>query len=242
MPSRSSRVNGYAVLCCAAALRVTRPARCGTVAVKAEREPFGPVSGAKVPHDFRQNRPTAGRGLLVSRTCAPFGVVPAASGRRSLPAGINTTGATPTKAGGVFTRVFTPLFTPPLPTDRASGQKGGVAPVHSLSAGAVWSCRSRTKNPNKDSEKWKGVCLHPPQCPRKHFAAPRTAPSTAPRITPERAETWGFPSITHPHRLGLVDPPPVQNRSRVRPSSRSCARADYDDVPRRKSSAESWPS
>ena len=47
-----------------------------------------------------KNRPTAGRVLLVGLTCAPFVVVPATSGRRSLPAGTNTTGATPPKAGG----------------------------------------------------------------------------------------------------------------------------------------------
>ena len=41
------RVNGCAVLRCAPVLRVTRLARCGTVAVKAEMEPFGPVSGRK---------------------------------------------------------------------------------------------------------------------------------------------------------------------------------------------------
>ena len=77
------------------------PGRCGTVAVKAEMEHFGPVSRAKVPHDFRQNRPTAGRGLLVSRSCAPFVVVPAASGRGSLPAGINTGRERPHGEGGL---------------------------------------------------------------------------------------------------------------------------------------------
>ena len=48
--------------------------------------------------------------------------------------------------------------TPPPPsTDRASGQKGGVAPVLSLSAGAVRVVRSSTKNQNKAGGKMKWV-------------------------------------------------------------------------------------
>ena len=39
MPPRSGRVNGCAVLRCAAALRVTHPARCGRMTVKGRRVP-----------------------------------------------------------------------------------------------------------------------------------------------------------------------------------------------------------
>ena len=56
----------------------------------------------------------------------------------------------------------TPGATPPPSADRASGQKGGVAPVPSLPAGAARVVRSRTKNPNGDSDKWKGEMPHPP--------------------------------------------------------------------------------
>ena len=39
---------------CAPALRVTHPARGGTVAVTADKFPVGPVSEAKVHHDSRR--------------------------------------------------------------------------------------------------------------------------------------------------------------------------------------------
>ena len=51
--------------------------------------------------------------------------------------------------------------------------------------------------------------------------------------TPNGEKRAGFPSTKHPQRLGLIDPQPVQNRSHVSACSRSCARADYDDVARR---------
>ena len=47
-----------------------------------------------------KKRPTAGRVLLVGRTCAPFVVVRPARGPGNLPARINTTGATHPKGGG----------------------------------------------------------------------------------------------------------------------------------------------
>ena len=50
--------------------------------------------------------------------------------------------------------------------------------------------------------------------------------------TPNGEKRAGFPSTKHPQRLGLIDPQPVQNRSHVSACSRSCARADYDDVAR----------
>ena len=40
---------------------------------------------------------------------------------------------------------------------RASGTKGGVAPVLALAAGAVRVVRSKTKNPNNDSGNGSGV-------------------------------------------------------------------------------------
>ena len=86
-----------------------------------------------------------------------------ACGPGSLPAGIHTTGATPPTAwGGVCcTGCDTRCCPPPSPI-RASGRKGGVAPVFPLSAGADRVTRSRTKNPNNDSAKWKGGMLQPP--------------------------------------------------------------------------------
>ena len=55
-----------------------------------------------------------------------------------------------------------PGVTPPHSPSRASGGKGGVAPVFSLSAGAVRSRRCRTNNPNRHSGTWTGGMLHPP--------------------------------------------------------------------------------
>ena len=52
--------------------------------------------------------------------------------------------------------------TPPLLPNRASGEKGGVAPVSPRSAGAVRVGRSRTKNPNDDGGNMEGGCDTPP--------------------------------------------------------------------------------
>ena len=58
----------------------------------------------------------------------------------------------PQRRGGgiVDTSVDTSVDTPPS-TDRASGQKGGVAPVQSLPAGAARAVRSSSKSPSKTS-------------------------------------------------------------------------------------------
>ena len=68
----------------------------------------------------------------------------------------------PQRRGGDGTPGGTLGGTPPRLPNRASGEKGGVAPVSPLSAGAVRVGRSRTNNPNNDSEQWKGGMGHPP--------------------------------------------------------------------------------
>ena len=68
----------------------------------------------------------------------------------------------PRRGGGCATPGATPGATPTPSADRASGQKRGVAPVQSLPAGAARVVRSRTKNPNGDSEKWTRGVPHPP--------------------------------------------------------------------------------
>ena len=71
-------------------------------------------------------------------------------------------GATPPTAAGVcHAGCHTACHTPPEPC-RASGQKGGVAPVLSLTAGAVRVRRSTTNSPNNDGETWTGGVPHPP--------------------------------------------------------------------------------
>ena len=67
----------------------------------------------------------------------------------------------PRRGGGCATPGATPGATPTPSADRASGHKGGVAPVQSLPAGASRVVRSRTKNPNGDSEKWTRGVPHP---------------------------------------------------------------------------------
>ena len=70
-------------------------------------------------------------------------------------------GSDPHGEGGgiVDTGVDTGVDTPPS-TDRASGQKGGVAPVQSLPAGAARAVRSSSKSTSKTSGKGRGVCRH----------------------------------------------------------------------------------
>ena len=77
------------------------------------------------------------------------------AGRGAFPQGYMRTGATPPKAAGASDTVPDTGADTPRSPNRASGQKGGVAPVLSLSAGAVRVVRSRTKNPNGAGENWK---------------------------------------------------------------------------------------
>ena len=155
--------------------------------------PFGPVSGAKIPHDFRQNRPTAGRGLLVSRTCAPFVVVPAASGRGSLPAGIHTTGATPTERGGdCLHGCLHPCLHPPPRLTAPAVKKGGSLPSNPSPLARLGSSGLARKNRTKAGRKWMAGCLHPPHCfvytppsDRVNNSLPPTLPRALPRNGPD---------------------------------------------------------
>ena len=125
------------------------PKMCGTV----RRTPFfAPEAASRLLFGPGVNAAATatGRGEKASRFQTK--TVRPASGPVSLPAGIHTTGATP--VGGV-TPGLTPGGTPPPSTDRASGQKGGVAPVISRSAGADRSCRARMTNAKNDGDKWK---------------------------------------------------------------------------------------
>ena len=63
----------------------------------------------------------------------------------------------PQRRGGDGTPGGTLGGTPPPLPNRASGEKGGVAPVLALAAGAVRVVRSKTKNPNNDSGNGSGV-------------------------------------------------------------------------------------
>ena len=138
-------------------------------------------SGAKVHHDSRRP-PAAWR--AVDRPCAP-GVVVRPAGAAGEPSCRDTYGRErPHRRGkGSDTAPDTVADTPPSPC-RTSGKKRGVAPVSFLSAGAVRVGRSRTTNPNNDSEQWKGGMGHPPRlflghpplCPRPVF--PATEPAT----------------------------------------------------------------
>ena len=93
-----------------------------------------------------QQEPAAASLLVVRPVCGPG----------SLPARMHENGSDPPqRRRGRLTRCLTPWLTPPPSPNRASGQKGGVAPVLSLAADAVRVVRSRTTNPNSDSEKWK---------------------------------------------------------------------------------------
>ena len=205
------------------------------------------MSGAKTPHDSRQKRPTAGRVSLVGRTCAPFVVVRPACGRGSLPAGINMTGATPTERGGIVdTGVDTGVDTPPPRLTAPAVKKGGSlpsnpSPLARLGLSGLAS-KARTKPAGRGAVSVDTPpldLLTPPPTSASTKPCPAPCPAPCHGTSPKRA---GFPSSKYPHRLRLIDPPSVQNRSHVSACSRRCARADCDDVPRRKSSAKSWPS
>ena len=107
----------------------------------------------------------------------------------------------PPPAGGwCATPGATPGATPTPSADRSSGQKWGVAPVQSLPAGASRVVRSRTKNPNGDSDKWtRGVPHHPlsychtPPCVRVAFRLPCALPCALPRNGTETRGTIRSP-------------------------------------------------
>ena len=106
------------------------------------------------------------------------------------------TGATPPTAGGGW---YTWCTTPPLTVPRQR-QKRGVAPVPSLSAGAVRGRRLITKTPNSDGENWKGCVLHPPHCfwytPPSVCVPFCSTPAVTPIVTPERSSGQSSVSIT----------------------------------------------
>ena len=85
----------------------------------------------------------------------------------------------------------TPGATHPTWPCRASGKKGGVAPVLSLSAGAVRGRRLMTKNPHSDGGNWKGCVLHPLLCfwytPPSVCVPFCSTPTVTPIVTPERS-------------------------------------------------------
>ena len=138
------------------------------------------------------------------------------------PQGYIRTGATPPTAGGGWdTRGYTWCHTTLSPS-RASGKKGGVAPVLSLSAGAVRVVRSRTRNPNNDSEKATGGVGHPLPCfwytPPPLRVPFCSTPAVTPIVTPERSSGQlvrqlpgcqsSRPAIGAPTRVDDRSPPP----------------------------------
>ena len=101
----------------------------------------------------------------------------------------------------------TACHTPPEPC-RASGQKGGVAPVLSLTAGAVRVRRSTPNSPNNDGETWTGGVPHPPFClchtsPSVGVACSRT-PARTPARTPRTVQTTGQHRAPHVAASGLM--------------------------------------
>ena len=113
------------------------------------------------------------------------------AGRGAFQQGYLQTGATSPTAGGDGTPGGTLGGTPPHLPNRASGEKGGVAPVLSLSAGAVRERRARTKNTNNDSAKTTGGVVHPPRC---SWYTPRSVCvpfCSTPAVTPERSRRRG---------------------------------------------------
>ena len=153
------------------------------------RSPFNLGPGRKPNAHGGEKRPAAGPFWLVGRTvrgARSWRACPRSSGpsrrdklRRERP---------PPKAGGCVTPRVTRGVTHPPSTDRDSGQKGGVAPVQSPSAGADLSCRARTKNTNNDGLKWKVGLPHPPLCfchtPPSDCVALALTPALTPVLTP----------------------------------------------------------
>ncbi len=93
------------------------------------------------------------------------------------------------RGDGWDTAWYTTCYTPHS-SSRASGEKRGVAPVLSLSAGAVRGRRLITKKPNSDGGNWKAGVLHPPLCfwytPPSVRVPFRSTPAVTPASTPER--------------------------------------------------------
>ena len=91
----------------------------------------------------------------------------------------------------------TPSATPPHSPCRASGKKWGVAPVLSLSAGAVLERRARTTNTNNDGDTMDGGVVHPPSV-RVPLCV---TPAVTPIVTPERSSRRGnMARVTMPPR------------------------------------------
>ena len=185
----------------AAARRVTHPARSGTVAVKAEREPFGPVSGAKVHHDSR--RPPAAW-CAVDRPGAPGVVVRPASAAWE-PSRRDTYGLErPHRRGGWSATVpDTVADTPPSPCC-TSGKKRGPLPSSQLWLARHVLARTRRKTRTATREN----CMWWPDTHTALFLTPpplsvsgvTTTPATTPATTPERSRR-----TPDPHRESGAD-------------------------------------
>ena len=102
-----------------------------------------------------------------------------------------------------------PGVAPPHSPCRTSGKNVGVAPVFSLSAGAVRDRRRRTNNPNSDGDIWKGGMWHPPQlflwhppCCRCHMSL---GPGLGPGFDPGTGQRSGQTRLGHAAASGLIN-------------------------------------
>ena len=149
---------------------------------------MGNTAGQRHPHHEDMPPPVSN-----NQPDASLLVVRPACGPGSLPARIHEDGS------------GTPGVPPPTWPCRASGEKGGVAPVLSLSAGAVRVVRYRTRNPNNDSEKTMGGVGHPPLCywytPPPVCVPFCSTPAVTPVVTPEGSRQRG---AVHPPRQAIT--------------------------------------
>ena len=109
------------------------------------------------------------------------------------------------RRGGCGTPGGTLGATPPPSPCRASGKKWGVAPVLSLSAGAVRERRARTTNTNNDGDTMDGCVVHQTLCfwytPPSVRVPLCVTPAVTPIVTPERSSRRGnMARVTMPPR------------------------------------------
>ena len=166
---------------------------CGSARARPQDHRRGtvPASATRTTRTCRRRSAKTRRRAASSRRPSARPLAPV-GGRLSLPARMISDGSDPRLARGGVAPGVAPGATPPHSPSRASGEKGRVAPVFPLSAGAARVGRSRTKNPNRNSGKWKvGVehspprfVVHPPPSDRVPF---RAAPTSTPASTPERS-------------------------------------------------------